>query len=51
MLNIKNMLRYWNMVLQSQKEALLKAKDMVDIEIILGLIKEAERQIEKYSKM
>lgn len=51
MLDVKKMLKYWEMVLQSQKEALLEAEDTNDMEITLGLIKEAERQIEKYSKM
>lgn len=51
MLDVKKMLKYWNMVLRSQEEALLEAEDMNDIEITLGLIKEAEYQIEKYSKM
>lgn len=51
MLDVKKMLKYWNMVLQYQEEALLKAEDMNDIEITLGLIKEAEYQIGKYSKM
>lgn len=65
MLNVKNMLKYWNMVLESQTEHLMKITnkgeieiidlvinaDIEDIQLTLGLIEEAERQIEKYSKM